>query len=301
MKLALLFFSLILLGSCSTKDSVQPKAEVEITVNNQTYRPDLSHFGNENCDFFFISISNGGKKDFPYRFSIKLTKKGDILDASLLSYKGGYYESALFNPKDFISIRDFAYDRETNSLSFAFESKLFLGTSANPINVQGRFNKLQLPSVACSVDNFHLLEAEVSSVTGKTTRFYSALSSGVIDDRMYRWLYFSNDGYRVVLENKTGLGNLALGTYNINSESASPVRVEFKQFVGQINKSNNMLLPEEEWQNYRVVGTLIVGRQVTDIHRKTYTYGRLSFTAYDENNQAVYAMKNGEFSVSSIR
>ena len=300
MKTILLLLSLLFFLSCSVKDTVNPKGTFAITVDDKKYTPNISFFGNENCDWLFINVSNSLKKDFPYKLEMKLSKKGDIVSANLLSLYNNY-ESSLFNPKDFIAINEFDYNTETNRVSFSFDGKLFQSAEKPAITIKGDFDNVELTSVACSESYFSGLEADVSSDFGNTNRFYSTISSGTVGGTVYNWFFYSNDGYRILFENKAGIAQLNPGTYSINSESSSPVRIEFRRFIGQPDRVNNLLVLDKDWKTYKLTGTLEVERQETTAYKGTNTFGKLSFTAYDDTNKPVYVLKNGQFSVSSIR
>ncbi|MBO0931009.1 hypothetical protein [Fibrella aquatilis] len=296
MKAILLVLCLLVVLSCTQKELIKPK--VIVTVSDKTYTPTITYFGNENCDNLFVRISNGGKNDFPYSLEISLSKKGAIRWVNLPTF-AGYYQSATYNPKDYITISNFAYDAAINQVSFDFTSTLFNDNVRRPIQVSGSFDHLPLKATNCDIDYISGLKTSELEKEGNDFQTTS-WSSNLYNKLTYSWEFYSNDGYRVAVLANTDLSKLAPGAYAVEALT-NPIKLDFQRFIAQPNRIDDQVYDENNWRSYKTKGTLTIANHLTTKLGKKQTFGILSFTAYDETDKPIYTLKNGQFSMPSAR
>jgi hypothetical protein len=295
-----LFFLIITSTSCYKGDDsnileskLESKSEVEIGGNKYLLSRELP--ANENCGFLFINIKQNNVNNVPYILEIKLSKKGDIIKVRLADNNQNY-ESSTFNPKESFNITSFQFDTLTNSLSFAFDGTLFVPYATESIKMKGIIDKIKVKPTACTTI-LSSLNADIDLSTGEKRKYFSAISSSESDNASYRQYFYSNDGYRVTFENKSGLWELSKGTYDINSESLLPLKVTFDKYLGLSDKNNFYLFINKEWKSYRLTGKIEIAEHNLQANGTKQTIGRLMFTSYDDNNKAIYFLKNGNFSI----
>ena len=204
------------------------------------------------------------------------------------------YESQVFNPTKSFAVNSFRFDSLAHSLSLQVEGTLFKPYSTESITLKGAFKHIQLSYTSCA-SILSTIEAELEAESGGKERLYASRATAESNSTFFRQYFYTNNGYRIVLESKPGIETMLPGLYTITSES-TPVNVTFEKYLGLSDQNNFYIYDPKEWQSFRTDGKLEIG-QVVSVNGSKGVAGKLTLTAYT-GNQAVYQLKNGIFTVS---
>jgi hypothetical protein len=294
-KVCFFFLTISSIFSCSKEGDDLLSNDVTIDLNGVTYHVNDKFSSNENCNTIFILFQPSNA--FPYVLDLTLSKKGDIISAKIADQTKNY-ESLAFNPTETFKITSFQYDSVNTSLAMNFEGTLFSSKKTTYTTIKGVINKLNIKPTTCS-SILARIEAVLETNNGNTERIYSTSGVAEFDSKTYRQYYYSNNGYRFVLESKTNFNTTKSGVYSITSDPNSSIKVKFQKYIGSTGDNISITYNSNEWTDFRTEGTVDIGQPLT-LNGTKGIAGKLNITAFDENNQTIYHIKNGNFILANI-
>ncbi|MCP1386435.1 hypothetical protein [Runella salmonicolor] len=289
-------FAIIGCNKNATFDPLEIKAE--INVKNIKYLLENSVSGNEDCNNFFVSLSNSNENNFKYNLLFNLSKNGEINSVTLVDIKDNSknYKSSTFNPKETFKIKSFSYDSINNNLSYEYEGLVFLPYHKDSILINGYVKNVKINSKEClNVKNE--LDGSIKFGDGAEANIYTAFSAAVFKSNEYNYSFYTNDGLRFGFNINSPISTLIPGVYNINTSGSLNLTVTFEEYLGVIDKNYYFLYTPKEWRNFKTEGSLEITEQRTSNNTKM-TIGRLKLKIYKDNN--IFAIiDNGSFFISN--
>ncbi len=304
MKYLVILLIAIFFFSCRSQEVV-PTEVAQFFIDGQAKSAINTPVGaSESCGYFIVN-SIDFKNTLPvHDLSIQLIKSGKIASMRMQLKNGRRYETQPFNPDKYITISNFKYDGQAETISFDLSGKLFIPTTDSSITVSGHFEQLSVKSFDCNALNSNLaatIETINRSIDLETLSGGASVSSmnGEVAKRTYYQYFILNNGFRVVFESGTDFKSFEAGTYKIGVDSSLPVKVTFQEYKGLSNPHYFYVYSPTDWQEYRLDGTITITDQI-QLNGRSYTQGIINFTAIDSDGKSVYNVRQGSFSLLNI-
>jgi hypothetical protein len=294
---------LLFFGSCNKEELEKNVIEqsLNLQIDNKQFRLVNDNFlAEETCNDFLINISYENLEN-NLKIGFVLSKNGDLKAISLIDWKNSnFYHSPDFNPLGLLSIKNFKYDKVNRHLHFDFDGELIktidvndnLDTSKERLNIKGTFTTNNLKSKECILYNPELT-FEVPELKFVTTTMGGAFNPARYPNP-YVFRFYSNNGYRILIQTKSDLWNLEKGTYNFDQSSLEN-RIDIEQYIGIIRATELLWIREIDWKKYQASGNYtILEHQITN--GKKVTKGEFNLQVFD-NGILKYNITNANFEV----
>lgn len=279
------------LMGCQQRD-IASKSQANLYIDNQKQSLINHAVASSTCNNLFINSIDFNNNSPLYSLEINLLKTGKIVNVKLVNKERIRYETQLFDPAKYISIRNFVYDSLAKLVSFDLTGKLFIPQTLNSINVNAEFKEIAVESAICT-ETENRLQGIIQSQSA-IYRSETTFSSTVKKDNLYYQYFYLTDNFRIVFQSSSDFKTIPVGTYPINSDSTFPFNISFQEYIGLSIPNNFNVYMEKEWQNFNVEGRVTIQDHIT-IKNKIFTYGTLQFEAANSSQNLKYEFRNGSF------
>ncbi len=296
----LLFLALI---SCSKSNEEISNRSFTVNIENENFTLINENItANENCDNLFVSARYTTPNDIGFKLEFKLTKKGAIRNVALYNYREAskQYESADFNPTGKLTLKNFNYDQDKNTLSFDFEGYLIevdsnIGTidvQRNQKYIKGKMNIDALTKTACN--------NTIGDITIETNnlKFYTSKTLGTNTPSLtlnpYAFDFFSDNGYKISFKNNVDLWDVPIGNYSF-TETTPESRINFEEYIGNFRATQLLWIRLVDWKVYSTAGNFKI-KEHKMLNGLKVTRGEFDLNV-SENNVSKYSLKNIAFQV----
>lgn len=277
---------LLMATSCRKKEESVMPIMGTIQVDNTSFSLTSSASSNEDCNSIYVAVPF--TQEFPYYIQLRVTKKGDLIDASIVNGQANY-GLYTFHPLKYFTIKSFHYDERNQTLDISFGGNLFDGKKSKAIQVAGELNSLAVKPYQCK-SVWPYLKAQFG--TSDHNLAYSSMSGQVYDKISYKQFFYLNNGYRLVMTSAEPFMKLANSSIKIGADTSSKISVLFEKYVVADQDSISQTYRRNEWQEVKVNGTIAFG-EVVSIENSQGIKGTLSLNAEEPGNS--YQHLAGEF------
>jgi hypothetical protein len=292
---------LLFFGSCNNEEIEKNVIEqsLNLQIDNKQFRLVNDNFtAEETCSDFLINISYENLEN-NLKIGFVLSKNGDLKVISLIDWKSSnFYQSPDFNPVGLLSIKNFKYDEVNRHLHFDFDGELIktidgndnLDTNKERLKIKGTFNINNLKSKECIFYNPELT-FEVPELKFVTTTMGGAFNPARYPNP-YVFSFYSNNGYRILIQTKFDLWNVEKGTRNFDQSSLEN-KIDFEQYIGIFRATQLLNIRDIDWKKYQTSGNYtILGHQI--INGRKVTNGEFNLRVF-ENGILKHNVINAKF------
>lgn len=296
-----LFFLFIFLFSCTKDEEIVIDKSLNIQIENKKFQLINDNLlVEETCNDILINVGYENSEN-NLKISFVLSKNGDLKVISLIDWKSSnFYHSPDFNPLGLLSIKNFKYDEVSRHLHFDFDGELIktieindnLDTNKERLKIKGTFTINNLKSKECKFYKPELI-FEVPELKFVTTTMSGAFNPARYPNP-YVFRFYSNNGYRILIQTKSDLWNLEKGTYNFDRSSAEN-RIDFEQYIGIFRATQLLGSRDFDWKKYETFGSYtIIEHKI--INGQKVTNGEFNLQIFD-NGVSKHNIKNAKFEV----
>lgn len=296
------FIFLVILSSCETDNEEIAPVEVinnaSITVDGkQTEFINEAIWGNTNCDFISVGISNYFEDDEGYTIKFNIGKDGGLRSVKyrerLPAATTGniyYFLTPSFNPVSSMIISNFSYDEIRNDIYFEFSGRIYREDDNSIIReVQGTVDVKNHLNIACDID-MPLIDMTYNSGSFSFNSFFHSRS--IFSNGIQRHRFFSNNGYRIELISDQNIGDFPIGNYALTENSTS-LFLDLYQYSGVLLATQSPTIVDLDWTKYKTRGNLIISERI-ETSQEMRIKGHLNIEVLDQN-QVIYTIDGMDF------
>lgn len=297
---------LLFFGSCNNEEIEKNVIEqsLNLQIDNKQFRLVNDNFSaEETCSDFLINISYENLEN-NLKIGFVLSKNGDLKVISLIDWKSSnIYHSPDFNPLGLLSIKNFKYDEVNRHLHFDFDGELIktidgndnLDTNKERLKIKGTFTINNLKSKECILYNPELTFA-VPELKFVTTTMGGEFNPARYPNP-YVFRFYSNNGYRILIQTKSDLWNLGKGTYSFDQSSLEN-RIDFEHYIGIFRATQLLSIRDIDWKKFETSGSYTIKEHVI-INGQKVTKGEINLQVYD-NGVLKHNISNAKFEVTGF-
>jgi hypothetical protein len=296
-----ILFVFIFLFSCTKDEEILIDQSLNIQIENKKFQLISDNLlVEETCSDLLINVSYENSEN-NLKIGFVLSKNGDLKAISLIDWKSSnFYHSPDFNPLGLLSIKNFKYDEVSRHLHFDLDGELIktiddndnLDTNKERLKIKGTFTINNLKSKECILYKPELT-FEVPELKFVTTTMGGAFNPARYPNP-YVFRFYSNNGYRILIQTKYDLWNLEKGTYNFDQSSLEN-RIDFEKYIGIFRATQLLSIRDIDWKKYQTSGSYtILGHQI--INGQKVTNGEFNLQIFD-NGTLKHNITNAKFEV----
>jgi len=300
-RMSLLFLFIFLFSCTKDEEIVIINQSLNIQIENKKFQLINDNFlAEETCSDLLINVSYENSEN-NLKIGFVLSKNGDLKLISLIDWKSSnFYHSPDFNPLGLLSITNFKYDEVNRHLHFDFDGELIktiddndnLDTNKERLKIKGTFTINNIKSKEC-ISYKPELTFEVPELKFVTTTMDGAFNPARYPNP-YVFRFYSNNGYRILIQTKYDLWNLEKGTYNFDQSSLEN-RIDFEKYIGIFRATQLLSIRDIDWKKYQTLGNYtILEHQI--INGQKVTKGEFNFQIFD-NGVSKHNITNAKFEV----